>query len=390
MTAALETLLRALPQAPDYRYDWPLIESQPALAGLIGGMKNTPQEPDYHEEGDVWTHTRLVCDALAGLPAFRAAGDERRKALALAALLHDCGKPSCTRIEAGRLTSRNHGPAGAQIARVLLWTAYGLCGDPAATALREACCRLIRHHTLPLHLYELNDPARRARTTACVGELAPAFSLSALMILGEADVRGRVSDRCANLEEALALGREQALEAGCLDAPYPFASPVTRRAYCLGRNVWPDQALYDDSFGEVILMCGLPGVGKDTYIRTRWPELPVVSLDRIRREKGVSPRDSQGAVVQAAREQARVHLRARRPFVWNSTGLTTLRSQQVSLFEQYGARVRIVYLETGYEENLRRNAGRPEAVPEHVLNEMLQKIEPPLPDEAAAVEWRAV
>ena len=382
-------LLDALPGPPDYLYDWAWIEAQPALARLIRAMAETPQEPAFHGEGDVWTHTRMVCEALTGLPGFRESPPERRQALALAALLHDIGKPACTRTENGRLVSPHHGPVGAAMARTVLWTAFGLCGAPAATAFREACCCLIRYHTLPQHLYDQDDPGRRARRIACIGELAPAFSLSALITLGEADALGRVcGDRQALLDD-LALSRETAREAGCADAPYPFASAYTKRAYFRGGQVWPDQALYDDSFGEVILMCGLPGVGKDTFIRKRWPELPVVSMDDIRRSQGIRPTDNQGRVAQAAREQARAFLRQRRPFVWNATSLTALREQQVSLFERYGARVRIVYLETCYAENLRRNADRPDAVPEHVFHRMLDRLEPPLPDEAAAVEWIA-
>ena len=31
-------------------------------------MAECMQEPEWHAEGDVWTHTRMVCDALVELP----------------------------------------------------------------------------------------------------------------------------------------------------------------------------------------------------------------------------------------------------------------------------------------------------------------------------------
>jgi len=50
----------------------------------ISDMKGVPQPPEYHPEGDVWIHTRLM---LQGLPP----GSSRT--LAWGVLLHDVGKP---------------------------------------------------------------------------------------------------------------------------------------------------------------------------------------------------------------------------------------------------------------------------------------------------------
>ena len=105
----------------------------------------------------------------------------------------------------------------------------------------------------------------------------------------------------------------------------------------------------------------------------------------------VSPADGQGQVVQAAKEQARKYLRDKQSFVWNATNLTeAVRSKLIELFEAYSAAVRIVYLETGWDENLRRNAGRADAVPERAVEEMLGKLVPPQRWEAQHVEWHCV
>jgi len=73
-----------------------------------------------------------------------------------------------------------------------------------------------------------------------------------------------------------------------------------------------------------------------------------------------------------------------------SKSLTPLRAQQIELFEGYHARVRVVYLETAWEEELRRNAKRPQAVPEDVIDHMLGRLEPPERFEAQAVAWLCV
>ena len=51
---------------------------------------------------------------------------------------------------------------------------------------------------------------------------------------------------------------------------------------------------------RVVIMCGLPGSGKDTHIRTYLAHLPMVSMDQIRNNFKIDPGDNQGRVAQAA------------------------------------------------------------------------------------------
>jgi predicted kinase len=135
-------------------------------------------------------------------------------------------------------------------------------------------------------------------------------------------------------------------------------------------------------------MAGLPGVGKDTWIQKNVPELPVISLDALRDEMGVEPGDNQNAVVVRAREQARVYLRRKQPFVFNATNLNTdLREYWTELFRKYHARLRFVYLEVPFTELLRRNKVRPAAkrVPEEAIRKMMRKWELPGLSEAHVV-----
>jgi len=383
-------LINCLPCAPKYEYDWVDLEEIAPLADWFRRMEETPQNPLWHGEGDVWTHTKRVCEALAGLEAFRVMEPQTRNTLALAALLHDIGKVNTTRLEGGKWVAPRHGPVGAKIARKLLWQNFGLCGDSERQKFREAICLLIRYHTRPLHLFEGNDASRAMLRLAANGELAPGFTLKALCLLAEADVLGRIAPDNPELLEKIGLTRELAREEGCLEGPYPFRSVHTQHVLFGGGSVWKDQELYDDTWGEVILMCGLPGTGKDAWISASHSELPVVSLDDLRLDMEVEPTENQGRVVQVAKERAKQFLREKRPFIWNTTALTSLRQSQIDLFERYHARVRIVYLETSWIENLRRNANRPDAVPEDVIDQMLSRLEPPERFEAQAVDWICV
>ena len=82
----------------------------PHVLPEISGMKGVEQPPEYHPEGDVWTHTMIMLEGLpAGVPL----------TLALGVLLHDVGKPATFRV-AERIRFDGHVEAGMDIARVLL------------------------------------------------------------------------------------------------------------------------------------------------------------------------------------------------------------------------------------------------------------------------------
>lgn len=81
------------------------------------------------------------------------------------------------------------------------------------------------------------------------------------------------------------------------------------------------------------MMSGLPGMGKDTWVRRQGPCWPVISLDGIREELGISPLGKQGKVLEIARLRAREHLRRGESFIWNATNVSrAIRRKVLSLF----------------------------------------------------------
>lgn len=388
----MEDLLQLISQAAKQNIDWSGIEN--ALSSFVIPMSQTEQNPEFHAEGDVWTHTKMVCETLVKLDAFRNITEDKQQAVFLAALLHDIGKISTTRWEDGKWTSPNHTLAGSKMARQFLWQELGLCGMPEKQQLRETVCNLIRYHSFPPHAIDDPDGKRKLLAIAANGQNCSGFTIELLSILCEADALGRVcldeNDRIHMAEQVL-LCREFAKESGCYDAPYPFPSAHTQFSYLSRKDIAPEVELYDDTWGEVILMSGLPGTGKDTWINEHDPDLPMISLDEIRREMNIPPTDNQSKVVEIARERARELLRKKQPFVWNATNISPMvRAKQIKLFTQYHASTRIVYLETDWNEQLRRNANRPDEVPEAAICHMMEELVLPEAKEAAMVEWVCV
>jgi putative nucleotidyltransferase with HDIG domain len=367
------------PAPPEWRIDWrAILAAYPWLRPLDG----VPQDPAYHAEGDVLIHTRLVVETLSGLPAWRALPETERGVLFAAALLHDIGKPGCTKVEpSGHVSSRGHARAGAAIARRLLWSDEGW-GGRVPFALCETIVALVRLHGLPIWFLDKTDLDR------AIFAASYRARLDRVALLAEADARGR---SCAGPEELLAridLFRETCRSYNCLDRPHAFASDHSRVRYFRGLQRDPDYQAWDDTWGEVLLLAGLPGAGKDRWLQTNRPELSIVSLDAIRRAEGIDPEKAQGRVAQAAKEQARELLRRRRPFAWNATNVTRhLRDPLIDMFLGYGARVRIVYLDAPLDAVLQRNRERPASVPENVILRLAGKLDLPDLTEAHGVEY---
>lgn len=367
------------PSGPAWTVDWSAIQQRFAWLGAMAGV---PQEPGYHAEGDVLTHTRMVAEALAALDEWRTLAEPERMALFAAALLHDVAKPTCTRIEAdGRITSPRHAQVGAAMARTLLWAGDGL-DEPPPFPVRETIARLVRYHGLPLWFFEKPDPTR------AVIAASQSVRLDLVALLAEADVRGRICADQRELLDRIALFRAFCAESRCYRNPRQFASDHSRFSYFQGHGADPDYVPFEHFACEVILMSGLPGAGKDTWIRARRSDWPVVSLDQIRRDLRIAPSDDQGQVVRIAKERARAYLRRGESFIWNATNITrSLRASLIELCASYSACVHIVYVDASRQTLLERNARRAEPVPEAIIEKLARKLDVPDLTEAHTVEW---
>jgi tRNA nucleotidyltransferase (CCA-adding enzyme) len=163
----------------------------------VHALRGTRQDPEWHPEGDVFTHTGHCLDALVQLPGWQAAEAESRIVLSLAVLAHDFAKPQTTREEMKdgqwRIVSPGHEEAGGPLAEQFLERIQ------APNAIRARVAPLVKNHLA--HLQTLSDRAVRRLAR----RLEPA-TIQELLLVITADQCGRppkppvVSDSVLDLQ----------------------------------------------------------------------------------------------------------------------------------------------------------------------------------------------
>lgn len=181
----------------------------PELAALIA----VAQDPEWHPEGDVFTHTAHALDALVQLPGWLHADPETRAVLSFAVLGHDFGKATCTQIAERRGRSRIISPGHEKESTQLV--------DAFLTRLRLPLTLLQR--VLPLvaqHMAYREDPSDRA-VRRLAQRLVPE-SIENLAVVMTADARGRPPRPSVTPPGILALLQTAARLQVQQNAPHPL------------------------------------------------------------------------------------------------------------------------------------------------------------------------
>jgi predicted kinase len=329
------------------------------------------QDPIYHAEGDVWTHTNMVWKEIQKI--------DQSDIMALTTLYHDVAKPRTRTIEQRdnrqHIGHPNHSRIGAQ----MFWRDAWLY-DLGTFQEKLIVYRQIRAHQKIFHLWSKSDMLREALQYGVDADIIK------LIKFAKADNLGRICPDQQETIDSLSLLEDYVTEEKI--GLHRFVNPESRIFYFekLGRS--PDYLAQSPIGSKVIMMCGLPGSGKDTYIETHLHGLPIVSLDAIRVQMKIEHGDNQGSVIQAAYELARDYLRKKDPFIWNSTNLTkSIRAKTIGLFRDYDAHVSIYMTTAPYKVLISQNKNRIAQVPDDAINNMLYKWEPPSLSEVHNIKY---
>ncbi len=154
----------------------------PEVDSLIG----CPQEFEWHPEGDVWTHTKMVVDEAVNIVRREKLNNEQAEILAFSAFGHDFGKPITTELteKKGKMrwTAHGHEEAGVEPVKKFLEKIF------IPTENIEQILPLVREHLFPTKFSD------NAYTDKAIGKLIKRLepaNIQMLVWLGEADAHGR-------------------------------------------------------------------------------------------------------------------------------------------------------------------------------------------------------
>ena len=370
-----DTLLTTLKQAlsaSDVNTKEAMWQKVAELFPYSSEMKSCIQDSVYHAEGDVWTHVQMIAQHVYD----RGQANDLQL---LTTLYHDIAKAK-TREEIVqpdriRVSHPYHSRIGAQMAWTDMWK-YNI-GD---IATRLQVYKQIQWHQRSYHIWKHSDMIKSALSYGADASWADLIEFSIC------DNLGRISEHQDETVESLELLRMWLDEQGIANKQWHSNSSKMFYFEKDGRDHTYHAQRPNGS--NVIIMCGLPGSGKDTYVAKTFYRFPVISMDQIRASMKIDHGDNQGPVIQAALEKAKEYLRKKESFVWNSTNLTRLaRGKVLDLCRSYDAYTNIYVMGTDFQTTLAGNKNRKAVVPESVIYGMLNKWEPVSRTEAHEVNW---
>ena len=397
ITAWLESL--AVDATPDMDE---CVEVLGPYIDYLNRFKDTPQDPEWHGEGDVHIHTGMVLDELYLLLGSEASHIQgwQRQALILGVILHDIAKPIRTREIDIQGTIRIGAPQHEDIGRSYL--AFKLQDFGLPFKVIWTVLNLVGEHHMPKLLAVRNKPSKD------YFRMARQVNTELVYWLEVADMRGRtcpdMSQQLLYLEEFKLFAEEYGVWDQSFDVRSKLAPELDQLlpsiqdyvyAHALyqlenGKITQPEEALgttyqHREDHPHVVVMCAPSGSGKSTWINQNYPDYELVSLDELREEFNGdrSIQKNKGQIIQAAKELLRVSLRKKQGVVWDATNLRSdFRALIADLARDYHALVTLVVILQPENAIYKNNRARKYSVPESVLDKQLDDYQLPTLDEA--------
>ena len=216
----------------------------------VNALRGTPQDAEWHPEGDVFMHTCHCLDALVKLPGWQEAEAEAKTVYALAVLAHDFAKPQTTHeaMQDGRrrIVSPGHEAQGGPLAEHFLQRIN------APLSVRERVIPLVTNHLA--HLQTITDRAVRRLAKRLEPE-----NIQGLCLVITADQFGRPPRPAVASEHLLAL------EAKAAELHVQAASP---KPILLGRHLIEAGLKPGPEFGTIL------GAAFDAQLEGAFLDLP--------------------------------------------------------------------------------------------------------------------
>ena len=174
---------------PELIFDFLRNSGSMILIPELGLLRDTEQDPIWHPEGSVESHTKLTMIRMLEICEREGiVGDERAKFM-FTMLLHDIAKPQTTEHEekGGRIcvTSKGHEGLGAIMSEEIL-NRIGI-----KPVLVEQIVKLIKFHLAHINIFSINSLSSRKKALLKLSKNIHPSTIKDLLFVIEADALGR-------------------------------------------------------------------------------------------------------------------------------------------------------------------------------------------------------
>ncbi len=372
---------------------------------LFHELEKTPQDSEWHSEGNVLIHNDMVLSEIYQIIDNEAKylSDDEKTVLVLSALFHDICKPITTKEKEIQNKIRIVSPYHEEKARNYL---FFKLSPLVPKHLIMPIIELAGYHQLP-KLLVVKDKTKK--DYLALSRKAP---LHLFYYLELADMRGRF---CSDKQEQLDylemfklyaidynLWHKQPYEEEKSFIFNEFKDPLMANfvfsSFCKNienGNIFSIEEEISKSFhykhnSHCVVMCGLSGSGKSTFIKNNFTDYNIVSLDNIREELTGKRSDhsQEGRVKDLAKQQLKSYLGKKQNVVWDATNYRKdFRNIPLGLAQDYNAFSELFVLHTTLQQCLKNNKDRIHSIPEDVIHKQMDNFELPEIDEALKVNF---
>ena len=369
-------------------------------------LKNTEQDIVWHAEGDVHIHTDMVLKEVYELIVLNNFTESEQFVLILSALLHDIAKPISTKKVFSDRDNRelviapNHEQKGMDYIfhKLLNYVDHKNRDFHDFMSYEEFIniVTVVGYHQIPKKVVGTDF------NRYTFANIAMKVNPKLVYFLEVADFKGRTCYDTESQLDYLHLFKSYMDDFGYLDG-FDKASLGIENEYVLhkGFNLLKtgEISMFDEAeakffehknnHAELILLSGLSGVGKTTYIKENYSNHTIISFDDIR--ESLSFRENQkdnAEVVRIAKDRLKIHLARKEKIVFDATNIRIdLRDKILTIGHNYHALNKIVFLVDSLNNIIERDKKREYSVGEKVILTQEYNFQTPDKSEADDVSW---
>lgn len=377
---------------------------------LLLKFKDTPQDKEWHAEGDVHVHTNMVINETYALFENKDFSFQDKFILLMAAIFHDIAKPMVTKEKDIKGLIRVVAPQHEQ--KGLSYLFYKFLEEDMEPIERQRILDLVGYHQKPKFLVIKNQNEWQYRLLT---QNTPGYLFYYHQI---ADMKGRTSDDLDKSLDMLEEFRMFCEDYDCFndtgnikdviksrlkenfddisDSDFDYITNKTFTDLLNPNSEYNDPIVgyskhysHKEIHSKLFILCGVSGSGKSTAIKTLKKEYDVesvIALDELRKNyklNNTNRKKIDGQVMQDAKLLLKQALASNKNIIWDASNLRKdFRKIIIDLGKQYNAETHLVFVVDSIKNCIQKDKERVASVGEAIIKKQEKEFQYPEFDEA--------